>query len=403
MKVLVVTNLYPYENNPAAGIFITKRLAYYSKFGVEYKAVPLSFKDSGLLIKLARSVLQREASQPLEQVGNVSYTPVFARRDFRSVLVQKWGKKSRLVLGYAKSFATEIETSFSKDKDYDIIHAHGMYLPAPAGIVAMELSKRLRIPYVVTLHGSDINVNMADKKLRGLYLQTLEAAAKCIFVSEALLNRAKSFGYSGKNAVVISNGYDPEIFRPMDKDEVRKKLGIYKEGYKYVGFVGNLIPIKRADKLGEIFHLIKEKVPNVFFIVVGDGYLRNKLEKETKDLEIIFTGRIPQEQVAKYMNAMDVMILPSREEGFGAVIIEAQACGTCVVGSSNGGIPEAIGFKEYVVEEGESFEKRFSEKVVNVLRNGYDANQLIERAKLFTWEEIVGREIAVYIEILNSR
>jgi glycosyltransferase involved in cell wall biosynthesis len=65
---------------------------------------------------------------------------------------------------------------------------------------------------------------------------------------------------------------------------------------------------------------------------------------------------------------MDVMMLPSREEGFGAVVIEAQACGTCVIGSSNGGIPEAIGFDEYVVEERENFEEKFAKRVINILK-----------------------------------
>jgi len=79
------------------------------------------------------------------------------------------------------------------------------------------------------------------------------------------------------------------------------------------------------------------------------------------------------------MNAMDVMILPSRNEGFGAVIIEAQACGVPVVGSSNGGIPEAIGDGGIVVEEGENFEKRFAEAVINFLENPIDSNYIREK------------------------
>jgi glycosyltransferase involved in cell wall biosynthesis len=98
---------------------------------------------------------------------------------------------------------------------------------------------------------------------------------------------------------------------------------------------------------------------------------------------------------------MDVMVLPSREEGFGAVVIEAQACVTCVIGSSNGGIPEAIGFPEYVVKEGDQFEERLAKRVVEVLKEGYDMNRILERVKEFTWKNIVGKEIGVYRQILR--
>jgi len=107
------------------------------------------------------------------------------------------------------------------------------------------------------------------------------------------------------------------------------------------------------------------------------------------------------DEVPYYMNAMDVMILPSRNEGFGAVIIEAQACGVPVVGSSNGGIPEAIGDGGIVIEEGEDFEKRFAEAVVEMLKNPIEREYLRERALGFSWENIVKREVAVYEEVLK--
>jgi glycosyltransferase involved in cell wall biosynthesis len=81
-----------------------------------------------------------------------------------------------------------------------------------------------------------------------------------------------------------------------------------------------------------------------------------------KGLDVVFAGRVPQVEVARCMNAMDVMVLPSRNEGWPCVVLEAQACGTCVVGSSSGGIPEAIGFDEYVAKEEENFEERFARK-----------------------------------------
>ncbi len=390
MKVLIITNLFPLKKNPLSGVFVVRRLEQYQKFGVEYLALSPGFLDN-LTVRFIKRLLKREFSEPLKKFQNVQFELVLIRQGLMRTIFGKLFDGR----GYTKEYLHLIENSIDV-LQFDLIHAHGMY-HIPAGEIACLLAEKYHKPFVVTLHGSDVNVVMPKRKKR--YIQTLEKASKCIFVSKALLEKAKSFGYSGKNAVVIPNGYDPDIFKPMDKEEARKKLGIYKEGYKYVGFVGNLIPIKRSDKLSEIFNFIHTELSKTFFIVVGDGHLRKKIEEETKGLDIIFTGRVPQEKVAEYMNAMDVMILPSRKEGFGAVVIEAQACGTCVIGSSNGGIPEAIGFDEYVVEEGENFEERFAKRVIDVLKNGYDRNRLIERAKNFTWEEVVKREIEIYGQV----
>jgi len=402
VNVLVLLNLFPKNKNKASGIFITKRLKEYRKLGVEYKAVPLAVEDRGISMKLVRTLLKKPSRIPIESFEGVSFESVFSTRSFIDVFLQKCTSKGRKRVSEKLTdlFVNEILKNIHSE--YDIIHAHGMYIPAPAGVVAKKLAEIWNTPYIVTLHGSDINLNMANGDVRDIYIETLEKASKCIFVSNALLENAKSFGYSGKNAVVIPNGYDPEIFKPMDKETVRKELGIYKEGYKYVGFVGNLIPIKRADKLPKIFHLIHQEIPETFFIVVGDGPLKETVKKRTKDFDILFTGRISQEKVAEYMNAMDVVILPSRSEGWPCAVLEAQACGTCVVGSNNGGIPEAIGFEECVVKEGKDFEERFARRVVEVLKKGYDSSIFLERVKSFAWGKIVINENEIYKEIMRD-
>lgn len=389
MKVLIVTNLAPLKENPTSGIFIVKRLEQYPKFDVDYTAVSLGFEDSYGL-KFLRNVLKKGTISLSEQLGNAKFDPIYVQRGLIETVLNKM--KMYDYTNFPQQFVDKIESVFEISA-YDLIHAHGMY-QIPAGEIAYIFSQRFKKPFVVTLHGSDVNLLMPQRRSR--YVQILESATRVIFVSKKLLDTTKSFGYSGKNAIVIPNGYDPQIFRTLDKEAVRKELGVYKENTHYVGFVGNLVLVKRADKLPEIFKNISRHIDNVRFIVVGDGDLRKEIEKQTKGLDIIFTGRLPQETVAKYMNAMDVMALPSRSEGFGAVCIEAQACGTCVVGSSNGGIPEAIGFKEYIVQEGESFEERFAKRIVQVLKEGYNGDKLIQRAKGFSWEEIVRREIEVY-------
>ncbi|HPT59826.1 MAG TPA: glycosyltransferase family 4 protein [Fervidobacterium sp.] len=388
MKVLIIPTSIPREDNPSRGVFVVKRLQQYKKFGVDYTAVSFDFED-GPLVSLARKLTKNTKSRLMHSYDGVEFKYVLLRRGLISIINQFLRPN-----GYkdvVAKFAEKIGKIVNVD-DFDVIHAHGMYA-IPAGEIARLLAEMYGKPYIVTLHGGDVN-DVMPKRIE--YVEILEKAAKVIFVSNAILQRAKSFGYSGKNAVVIPNGYDPEIFKPMNKVEVRKRLGIYKEGYKYVGFVGNLIETKRADKLGEIFHLIQKEFPKVYFIVVGDGYLKEKIQQETRDLEVLFTGRIEQKQVALYMNAMDVLILPSRNEGFGTVIIEAQACGTCVVGSSNGGIPEAIGFEEYIVEECIEFEKRFAEKVVWSIKNGKEPTIFLNRVRNFQWRYVVEEEINIY-------
>ena len=405
MKVLVLTDLFPFEGNLASGIFITKRLEQCVKLGIDYTAVPVWFKD-GWLMRFARWLLRKEQVNPIKELNGVQYSRLDCERKATWLvwrLIREINPiiEEHVIAKQAKDFVHCVESRFDLSS-FDLIHAHGMFTP-PAGLIAQILSEKYSKPYVLTVHGDDVNTLMKERKK--VYLGVFESAQAVIFVSNALLEKARSFGYSAKNAVVIPNGYDPQIFRSLDKDQVRRQLGLYTEGYKYVGFVGGLIEIKRADKLIEIFELIRKRVPKVKFIVVGDGHLRRKMEKQAKQkgLDVLFTGMLEQSEVAKYMNAMDVMILPSRNEGFGAVVIEAQACGTCVVGSNNGGIPEAIGFEEYVVEEGPDFEERFAKKVVEVLRSGYDRQKIVQRAQKYTWEYIVKMEKQVYEAVLQEK
>lgn len=394
MKVLILANIFPLESNFIRGIFLTNRLKYYNKFNIKYDAYIVRFQESKIFSYI-KKILHKELITS-EKIINYLDGVLYSDPEIKITLLDTLLKK-KFNTYLSKKYAKKISKDISK---YDIIHAHGMYGEIPAGLIAYYLWIKYKIPYIVTLHGSDINLGMS--KNPELYKKVLNKANKCIFVSKKLLEKAMSYKYNGENSVVIGNGYDPNIFYPINKCQIRKELNLYEKNYNYVGFVGNLKKIKRADKLPDIFKKISNEIPQTKFIVVGDGVLKKEIEDKTKDLDVIFTGKLPQKDVAKYMNAMDIMILPSRDEGFGAVIIEAQACGTAVVGSNAGGIPEAIGFERYIVPDGENFEERFSKRIINILKGGYNSEELINRAKKYTWENIVKREIEIYKYIENN-
>jgi len=275
-----------------------------------------------------------------------------------------------------------------KDFDYDLIHAHWAY---PFGYMAMKISERKKIPYIVTCHGVDINIlPFRNEELRRKTIEVLENSKYSVFVSEFLKNKAKEIGYSGKNSLVIHNGYDENIFKPIKN--IKKN-----SDKKTVGFVGNLTYVKRADKFPEIFSAIAETYNNVEFLVVGEGELKDLLENELKNLNVRFTGKVSQKEVAKYMNEMDVMILPSRNEGFGCVVLEARACGIPVVASDVGGIPEALQDGGVLVDNDlVNFEQIFAEAVVKILNNTDEVKKENNLIKKFSWESISAKEIKLY-------
>ena len=396
MKVLFITNLFPFPQNLTSGIFITKRLEILRNFNMLFDIYGLVPEESvGVkFLKKIHSEANYKVTDSFFEIDGIKYKyEKFNRNliDLFNLVILKNNIQIKKSEKIARSLFSKV-----KDERFDIIHAHGMH-SLPAGLVAKILSEKLNIPYVVTGHGSDINFIMPLAK--ELYIDVLENAAKVIFVGNALLNKAKSFGYSGENSVVIPNGIEPDIFKPLNKEKIKKELGLSK---KVVGFVGGLKKVKRADKLPEIFSQISS-IYDAEFLVVGDGELREGIENECKKrkLEVKFVGHVSHEDVPYYMNAMDVMILPSRNEGWPCVVLEAEGCGVAVVGSSNGGIPEAVGDGGIVVEDGKDFEKRFAQSVVKLLENPINESYLRKRAIGFSWENIVEKEIEVYNEVLN--
>ncbi|HOD90947.1 MAG TPA: glycosyltransferase [Thermotogota bacterium] len=277
---------------------------------------------------------------------------------------------------------------------FDFVRAHWSF---PEGVIGMEINKEFNTPYAITCHGYDINVlPYRNTKIKNMIVESLENSIFNIFVSKALLQNAKDLGYSGRNAYVIPNGFDPQIFRYEEKETARKSLNMSNEKSNYVGYVGNLIPVKGADRLPEIFSNICELKKNVVFVIVGAGVLLEEVKRKLDTFRVIFAGQVSYEEVATYMQAMDVLVAPSRNEGWGCVIKEAQACGTPVVGSNVGGIPEAIGDGGYVVDQGKDFEKRFAEAVVYELNHRTDKKMILAAAEGFSWEHIVRKEISLY-------
>lgn len=394
MKLLIITGLYPEESNPSSGIFITREMKKLQEYGVQYDLISFFIKEKWDL-RLLKKVLKRPLNKEMNtlKINGVQY-------DFLPIEFSLLDK----VLYHNRISKLVIDQITKKLNlcDYDLIHAHWVY---PHGYIASLIKKQTGIPCIISAHGSDIHTNpyKIPKSIPSIIF-SLESADKVFFTSNKLFETAKKLGYRGNNHIILPMGVETNKFIPMEKEKVRKKLGLSPLDSKYIGFVGSLKWIKRADRFPEIFKQVSKQYNNVQFLVIGDGGLRPDIEKRCMlyNLKVKFTGRINPDEIPLWMNALDVLVLPSRNEGFPCVILEAQSCGCPIVGSNAGGIPEAIGNGGLVVDIGPGFEENFGNAVISMLKNPPQREQLRKRALKFDWNRIIKKQIEVYEDIIKK-
>lgn len=390
-RVLIFSEMFPKPKNSSSGVFVIERLRVLIRFGVEFDFAPVSTFDN-LLIRLLKRLKGITPSAPIDivQVEDKQF-PVISislrLKDRIGLLRQKtdsWVK-------YAERMAQTIEKRKNM-KEFGLFHAHRVF---PEGYAAMLLSKKHDLPYLVTAHGGEIHSISNNNKTA--VREVLEKAAKVIFVSKALMKDAcEKLGYDKYNGVVIPNGVDTDLFKPMDKETARKIMGLPIDR-KIVGFVGNLIEVKGADRLPAIARELMKLRSDVFFLIVGDGPLM-KMLRERMPVTTRFAGRLNHKFIPVALNALDVLAVPSRNEGFPAVILEARACGVRVVGTDNGGIPEAIGNGGKFVAESNNIVRDFAEALFAILSENVIANIPEMTKPYFSWNETVCRESEIYRE-----
>lgn len=392
-KILILSGLYPSNKNSYGGVFIRKRLEQLIDNNINFDIYSIKNIDS-FFVSLLKKILNKNIlndKKDIVKYENYNWNFIVNNKNFIEYIL-----KNVYINKVFKKLERKIDI-----KKYNYVSSHWAY---PEGLIAYKIKEKYGIPYTITLHGSDIHANpFKNEQIKKYTLQVLENADKCIFVSDALRKKAIELGYSNKNSIVIPNGFDPDIFYYESKELKKKDLNF--ESSKLVGFVGNLIDVKNVLLLPDIFENIKKEYKDVEFVVIGDGNLKSELKKkfEERSVRVRFTGRIEQKEVADYMKAMDFMVLPSKNEGWPCVVLEAQACGTYVVGSNRGGIPEAIGGVGETFELDENFVDNISKEIIYKINQGFEIRKLLGRSKKFTWNNLVKKEINLLKKSIDYR
>lgn len=320
---------------------------------------------------------------PSFEIDGRIYRKEYLKVDMAARRIEKQDDDYKKYEPFIKAHEKEIEAC-------DLVVAQWGY---PHGRLAYHIGKKFNKPYFVQYYGSDIHTNpFRDSNVRKKVVEVLDNAANNFFVSDVLRKTANQLGWNKDNYSLTKNGVNFDKFFDIGqekKDQLKEKLGIEK-GDTVIGYVGSLTEVKRSDKLAEIF-LGVDRVKRCKYLLVGGGDMKELVESQVDEagLDCIFTGNVSIEEVNEYLNIMDIMVLPSRREGFGSVIVEANSLGVLAIGAGSGGIPEVIGDDEYIVEEGKDFEDRYAKKILAAIEEGWDKEALKKRTRLeYGWERI---------------
>lgn len=279
-----------------------------------------------------------------------------------------------------------------KLKHYDVLTTHNLECHQ----VAMMLRKKYAKPFICTWHGSDIHtLPFQKKRIKDITRKVIEQADMNYFVSNNLLQLSNSISANGNKQVLYTG--PSSIFCKFNEDKrqwCRRQLTV--DDRILIGFVGNLIAVKNVLILPDILAAVKDKLPSdndILFVIVGDGPLRIQLEQKLSEkyIDAKLFGNVSPEQIPEIMNGLDLLILPSRNEGLPLVTLEALKCGTHVVGSRVGGIPEAIGDNNSF-DLDDRFVDNISDRIVEIINNKEVPPSLDER---FSWEVAVNKEISL--------
>jgi glycosyltransferase involved in cell wall biosynthesis len=236
-----------------------------------------------------------------------------------------------------------------KNERASLLHAHF----GPEGIEAWPIARWLDVPMLVTLHGADINISrdwweaghggpaMQSYPKRLIELSR-EPRVRFIAVSEAIRNRAISFGLPEDKISVRYIGVDPTRFKPSGRPIAERE--------RRVLFVGRLVEKKGCEYLIRAFNKVQQAVPDASLVIIGNGPLRKTLQQLALDLNVCaqFRGALSSQEVQQELHLARVLCLPSitavsgDAEGFGIVLLEAQASGVPVVTSALGGAAEGV-------------------------------------------------------------
>jgi len=317
LHVLTLTPFYPSFANEVSGCFIHEPLDHLVQLG---------------LVSTVLAVQPIYCSHKAPSVSAPAHWVRYPQLPGNLGLSSAGWLLSARLLGWAKRLHAE--------RRVDLIHAHAAL---PCGHAAALLSRRLHVPYVVTVHGLDVfnacrEDGVAAQWRRSRSIEVYQNAQVVLCVS-AKVQQLLQAGVAGEVRSAV-------VYNSADCDRFSVASAVDSKAQRNLLAVGNLIPTKGQELILRAMARLMPAFPQLWCQFIGEGADRGRLESLSKELGIAerveFMGRRTRAEVAEAMQACSVFVLPSNSEGLGCVYLEAMACGKPVIACRGQGIEEII-------------------------------------------------------------
>jgi len=334
--LVVFSSLFPSAQEPLAGVFVRERMFRVARvLPVTVVSPQPWFPLVGLLRRWRPGYRPPKATH--ESMGGIDVL----RPRFLSIP----GLLRRLDGFFIALAAFSAVRRLARQGRADIIDAHFAY---PDGYAASLLGRWLRLPFTITLRGTEPR-HAADPALRSRVVAGLRRADRIFAVSGSLRELAVALGAPESRTTVIGNGVDLKNFTPIPRAEARNRLGLDADAQVLIS-VGALVERKGFHRVIEILPTLLGQYPRLHYLVAGgpspEGDIGARLRAQVDALglqeRVHFLGPVRPADLHLPLSAADVFVLATSNEGWANVFLEAMACGLPVVTTRVGGNAEVV-------------------------------------------------------------
>jgi N-acetyl-alpha-D-glucosaminyl L-malate synthase BshA len=251
---------------------------------------------------------------------------------------------------YALSLAVKM-AEVAESGDLDLLHVHYAIPHSVSALLARAMVAPRRLPFITTLHGTDITLVGNDRSYLPITRFSIEQSDGVTAISRYLVERTRREFEIRKPIELIPNFVNCDLYCQRENPSLRAHWA--PEGEPILMHLSNFRPVKRVIDVVEIFALVREKIP-AKLVMIGDGPDRAAAEWLARQRgvadDVLFLGK--QDQVYEKLGLADLFLLPSDLESFGLAALEAMACEVPVIATNVGGVPEVVehGVDGYLVE-----------------------------------------------------